>query len=82
MREKAKILNRLLNGKLLRQQILGLDSAEVKKAKLSSLIEKKIYFSDKLFEWQVMSLINIANSVKEQEMIEEVEMKLAQQKLI
>jgi len=81
-REKAQILNRLLSGKLLRQQILGLDSAEVKKTKLSSLIEKKIYFSDKLFEWQVISLINIANSVKEQEMIEEVEMKLAQQKLI
>ncbi len=81
-REKAQILNRLLNGKLLRQQILGLDSEEEKKIKLSNLLQKKIYFSNELFEWQVMSLVNIANSVNEQKMIEEVEIKLAQQKLI
>jgi len=82
MSEKAKILNILLSGKLLIQQTLGVASEEEKKIKLSSLLQKKISFSDELFEWQVINLIKIANSIKEQEMIEQVEMKLAQQKLI
>lgn len=82
MSEKAKILNLLLSGKLLIQQTLGIDSAEEKNMKLNSLLQKKIDFSDELFKWQVMSLIKIANSAKEEEMIERVELQLAQQKLI
>jgi len=79
---KAKVLNTLLNSKLLIQQTLSLDTVEEKKVMLSNLIQKKIYLSDELFEWHLLSLIKIANSMQEREMIEQVEMKLAQQKLV
>jgi len=82
MSEKAKILNILLGGELLIQQILRVSTEEEKKIKLSSLLQKKISLSSELFEWQVINLIKIANSIKEEEMIEKVEMKLAQQKLV
>lgn len=82
MREKAKLLNILLSGKLIRQQILGIVLEEDKKVKLTNLIQKKIDMTDELFRWQVISLINIANSVNEQKMIERVEIQLTQQNLI
>jgi len=80
--KKAKVLNRLLNGKLLIQQTLGHETTEEKQATLSRLLHKRVSYSDELFEWKMVSLIKIANSIKEQSLIEEVELKLAQQKLI
>ena len=53
-----------------------------KKIELSSLIQKKIYLSCELFEWQVQSLLKIAHATENQNMINQMEMKLVEQNLI
>jgi hypothetical protein len=80
--EKAKVLNNLLDGELLIKQISQFDSSAKKKIELSNLIQKKIYLSCELFEWQVQSLIKIAYVIENQNMINQMEMKLVEQNLI
>lgn len=80
--EKAKVLNNLLDGELLIKQISQFDSSAKKKIELSNLIQKKIYLSCELFEWQVQSLIKIAYAIENQNMINQMEMKLVEQNLI
>ncbi len=80
--KKANFLNNLLDGETLIKKISRFNSPIQKKIELSNLLQKKIYLSSELFEWQVQSLLKISQSVDNENMISQMETKLVEQNLI
>lgn len=80
--KKANFLNNLLDGETLIKKISRFNSPIQKKIELSNLLQKKIYLSSELFEWQVQSLLKISQSIDNENMISQMEIKLLEQNLI
>ncbi len=80
--KKANFLNNLLDGETLIKKISRFNSPIQKKIELSNLLQKKIYLSSELFEWQVQSLLKISQSIDNENMISQMEIKLVEQNLI